>query len=418
MALGRVEDRRSVAAVTSATIKSEVAGSRISNLDLLRGVAVLGILVMNAVSYGLPEAAYFNLDAAGSDGRLDWFVGGLNEILVDQKMMGLFSMLFGASIVLFCERADAKGRNGTRLSLWRNTLLLGIGLLHSWLWVGDVLTVYALCAPVLLIARWWKPRTLIVAGVSLMAATTLVAAVVQTTVPANGDGLRDFWTIGGPPMSDAVGLFLLFDFFGRALAMMLLGVAAYRLGIIQGDRPKRYYRQLVLIGLGIGIPVAALGVAIQAIGGYEPSIALVGEIPNTLATIPMTLGYLGLITLWNLRPDSAFRQRFRATGQMALTNYISQTVIGILVLRHVFPFASLTRWQLAVFVGGVWALQLAWSKPWLTQFRYGPLEWAWRSATYLQRQPFRREPVPGGGLGDAGTGKRGRRPGRRSDISA
>lgn len=101
--VSRSRSTPSVAVVTSATTKSEVAGSRISNLDLLRGVAVLGILVMNAVSYGLPEAAYFNLDAAGSESRVDWFVGGLNEIFVDQKMMGLFSMLFGASIVLFCE---------------------------------------------------------------------------------------------------------------------------------------------------------------------------------------------------------------------------------------------------------------------------------------------------------------------------
>ena len=385
---------RRVVAMTSAALDRDGAGSRISNLDLLRGVAVLGILVMHAVSYGLPDAAYFNLDAGGSERSADWLVGVLGEVFVDQKMMGLFSLLFGASIVLFCERADAKGGNGTRLSLWRNTLLLGIGLLHTWLWVGDVLTVYALCAPVLLFARRWKTRTLVVVAVTLMAATALVAAVVQTTVPADGAGLRDFWIIGGPPMSDAVGLFLLFDFFGRALAMMLLGVAAYRLGIIQGARPPTFYRRLAIVGLAIGIPLAAVGVAVQAIGGYEPSIALSGEIPNTLATMPMTLGYLGLITSWNLRPDTELRRRFRAAGQMALTNYLSQTVIGIVVLRHVFPFAGLTRWQLAVFVGAVWALQLAWSKPWLARFRYGPVEWVWRSATYLRPQPFiRRRPT-------------------------
>lgn len=379
--------------MTSASAQGEVPGSRISNLDLLRGVAVLGILVMNAVSYGLPDAAYFNLRAGGTKGAADWFIGGFNEIFVDQKMMGLFSMLFGASIVLFCDRADANGRNGTRLSLWRNTLLLGIGLLHGWLWEGDVLAVYALCAPVLLIARRWKPRTLIVTGTSIMVATTVVAAAVQATVPADGAGLRGFWTIGGPPMSDPVGLFLLIDFFGRAVAMMLLGVAAYRLGVIQGDRPSGYYRRLATLGFGVGIPLAALGVAVQAAAGYRPSVAVIGEIPNTLATIPMTLGYLGLITWWNLRPDTGLRQRIRATGQMALTNYISQTVIGVVVLRHVFAFGGLTRWQITLFVAGVWALELAWSQPWLMRFRYGPLEWVWRTATYRKRQPFRRDPV-------------------------
>ena len=384
---------RRVVAMTSAALDRDGAGSRISNLDLLRGVAVLGILVMNAVSYGLPDAAYFNLDAGGSERSADWLVGVLGEVFVDQKMMGLFSLLFGASIVLFCERADAKGGNGTRLSLWRNTLLLGIGLLHTWLWVGDVLTVYALCSPVVLFARRWATRTLVVVSVTLMGATAVVAAVVATTVPSDGAGLRDFWLVGGPPMSDAVGLYLLVDFFGRALAMMLLGVAVYRLGIIQGSRAPGYYRRLAALGLGVGIPLAAAGAALQALAGYDPAVALLGEIPNTLATMPMTLGYLGLLTLWNLRPDTALRRRFRAAGRMALTNYLSQTVIGIVVLRHVFPFASLTRWQLAVFVGAVWALELAWSEPWLARFRYGPVEWVWRSATYRTPQPFRRRPA-------------------------
>ncbi len=146
----------------------------------------------------------------------------------------------------------------------------------------------------------------------------------------------------------------------------------------------------------VAMTAAALdrdGAALQALAGYDPAVALLGEIPNTLATMPMTLGYLGLLTLWNLRPDTALRRRFRAAGRMALTNYLSQTVIGIVVLRHVFPFASLTRWQLAVFVGAVWALELAWSEPWLARFRYGPVEWIWRSATYRTPQPFRRRPA-------------------------
>ena len=366
------------------------AGARIANLDLLRGVAVLGILVMNVVSYGLPEAAYFNVEVAGSTSTLDRAIGQFGEVIVDQKMMGLFSMLFGASIVLFCERAEAKGRNGTRLSLWRNALLLGIGLLHTWLWVGDVLTVYALCAPILLLARRWQVRTLIVTGVAIMAAIAIAALAIQATVPGDGTGLRDVWTTDGPPTSDAVGLFLLVEFFGRALAMMLLGVASYRLGVIQGECPPATYRRLAAWGFGVGVPLAVAGVALRALDDHGPSLAIAGEVPNTLATIPMTLDFLAVLTLWNLRPDTALRRRIRAAGQMALTNYLSQTVLGIVVLRHVFGFGTLSRADLVLFVAAVWAIQLAWSEPWLAHFRYGPAEWAWRCATYRRVEPWRR----------------------------
>ena len=149
-----------------------VSTGRITNLDTVRGVATLGILVMNAVSYGLPEAAYFNLDAAGSDTWLDWIVGVAGEILVDQKTMALFSLLFGAGIVVFADRAEAKGNRPVRLSLWRNLLLLAIGLGHTVLWEGDILVVYALCSPVLLALRKRSPRLLLTLGSTMVLATS------------------------------------------------------------------------------------------------------------------------------------------------------------------------------------------------------------------------------------------------------
>ena len=124
------------------------------HLDTVRGIATLGILVMNAVSFGLPQPAYFNLDYAGSDTALDWIVGVLGEVFVDQKTMAMFSMLFGAGIVVFADRAAAKGRRANWLSLWRNTLLLGIGLVHAVFWFGDVLMLYAICSPVLLLLAY------------------------------------------------------------------------------------------------------------------------------------------------------------------------------------------------------------------------------------------------------------------------
>lgn len=367
---------------------------RITNLDLVRGVAVLGILVMNAVSYGLGTAAYFNLDAAGSVTALDWLVGALGEVLVDQKFMAIFSMLFGAGIVLFADRAAAKGRNGTGLSLWRNALLLAIGLAHAAMWDGDVLVVYALAAPLLIALRRQRPLVLAVLGVMTVALSAVAAVAVQSTVDAAGTGLGQYWFSSGA-MSDSVGLFLLVDFFGRAIGMMLIGVALYRTGFITGELAPSTYRRLAVVGLGIGLPLAALGLAIVAAGGFGPGVALIGSVPNTIGTIPAAIGYVALISWWNQAGGAGrLRARLEAVGRMALTNYLSQTIIGLLTFRGIASLVAdgwtPTRSVIAGFVAAVWLAQLWWSPAWLGRFRYGPAEWLWRCATYRRWQPLRR----------------------------
>lgn len=366
------------------------SNQRVTNLDTVRGVATLGILVMNAVSFGLPEAAYFNLDAAGGDGWLNRAVGIFGEIFVDQKTMALFSLLFGVGIVVFADRAESKGRRPVALSLWRNALLLAIGLLHTLVWEGDILTVYAICAPVLLALRRRRPRTLLIAGTTMVLTSAALAAAVQPSVSDAGSELGTFWLIDGGGVGDAVGLWLIADFFLRALGMMLVGVALYRMNVVQGTLPAATYQRMALLGLGFGIPLAVAGVVVQAADGYSPAIALVGQAPNTLATIPMALGYLALISLWNQRSVTATHLRIRAIGRMALTNYLTQTVIGIAVLRGLFDFGSVNRAGIWLLVLGVWALQLTWSDWWLSRFRFGPVEWAWRCATYRRLQPLRR----------------------------
>ncbi|HDH03207.1 MAG TPA: DUF418 domain-containing protein [Actinobacteria bacterium] len=191
-------------------------------------------------------------------------------------------------------------------------------------------------------------------------------------------------------MSDPVGLFLLNDFFARALGMMLIGIALYRLDILNGTMPVAFYRKMSIWGLGIGLPLAALGLGFQATKAFSPEIALIGGAPNTIATIPVVLGYVGLISLWNRRAETGLHRRVRAAGRMALTNYLTQTIIGIIVLRVLFDTETLNRSWIALFVAVVWAIQLVWSKPWLDRFRFGPFEWAWRSATYRKLQPLRR----------------------------
>ena len=363
------------------------AGERIAALDVIRGVAVLGILTMNAVGYGLTDAAYWNIGAGGIDTWLDWVIGGAGEIFFDQKFMGLFSMLFGASIVLFADRAAARERRANWLSFWRNLLLLGIGALHMLLWDGDILVLYAVCSVFLLALRKRGPRTLLVLGVGMMVGAAALAIAAQQWIGADGAALEGYWKDGA--MSDNLGLWFAGDAFLRALGMMLIGVALYRTGVITGERSPAFYRRAAVWGLVIGLPLAAGGFAFVAVGDFSPDAAIAGTAPNTLATFPLALAYLSIVALWSLRPATALRRRVSAVGRMALTNYLTQTIIGVLVLEMLFDPDGLNRSWLVLFIVAVWGLQLWWSQAWLARFRYGPFEWAWRCATYRRLQPLR-----------------------------
>jgi uncharacterized protein len=374
------------------------SSERITTLDAIRGIAVLGILPMNVVSYALIVPAYFNLAAGGSETWFDWLVGAVGEIFFDQKFMGLFSLLFGAGVVLFADRAAQKGRHPGWFSMWRMLILFGIGAVHTLIWDGDVLVVYALCAPIVILTRNARPRTLLVAGTTIALSSALLAVAVQQTVDPSGAGLGEYWLAEGST-SDTVGLWLIADFFLRALGMMLIGVALYRIGVLTGKRDDADYRRLVRWGLSVGVPLSALGLAIVARNDFSPEVAVIGSVPNTLATIPIVLGYIGLIVLWTRRPATTLHSRINAVGRMALTNYLMQTILGVIVLRGFFDGEQLTRGWLLLFVVIVWALQLWWSQAWFTRFRYGPAEWIWRCATYRKSQPIRLEPTRHGANG-------------------
>ena len=365
--------------------------ARITSLDLIRGVAVLGILLMNAVSFRFGAAPYFNLSAGGSETWLDWAVGVFGEVFVDQKFMALFSMLFGAGMVLFIDRAGEKGRRAALLNLWRNVLLLLIGILHFWLWDGDVLMVYAVSSVFLLALRKLPNRALISVGVVVFGLSVACAFLAQQMANTTGASLAGRWTPGeASDAEDIEGVFLL-GYFLRGLGLILVGAGLYRTGFMNGALPAGTYRRTAVVGLAVGVPLAATGVIITAVNDYSREIAFIGQIPNTLGTIPFALGYMSLIILWNNRADSWLRERLRAVGRMALTNYLAQTVLGVLVLTVLLGDADfVNRGAVLAFVLAVWALQVWWSKAWLSGFLFGPAEWLWRVATYRSGQPLRR----------------------------
>ena len=365
--------------------------ARITSLDLIRGVAVLGILLMNAVSFRFGTAPYLNLSAGGSETWLDWAVGVFGEIFVDQKFMGLFSLLFGAGMILFIDRASGWGRRAVALNLWRNALLLLMGILHLMVWDGDVLTAYALSSVFLLALRKLPNRALISVGVAVFALSIGCSLLAQNIADTTDASLAGIWTPGEFSDQDAVGAVVLLGYFLRALGLILVGAGLYRTGFMNGGLPAKTYRTAALAGLAVGLPLAAAGVVITAVNDYSREVAFIGQVPNTLGTIPASMGYMSLIILWNNRADSPLKRRFRAVGKMALTNYLAQTALGVLALTILLGDAdAVNRSAVLAFVLAVWALQLWWSQAWLGRFLFGPMEWLWRVATYRSGQPLRR----------------------------
>ena len=254
-----------------------------------------------------------------------------------------------------------------------------------------MLMVYAVLSVFLLALRKMPNWALISLGVAvflLSVFSTLLTQVIADTTDASLSGL---WTPGEIAEDEVVAPLYLLGFFLRALGLILVGAGLYRAGFMNGGLPARTYRRIALIGLAIGLPLAAAGVIITAVNDYSREIAFIGQIPNTLGTIPASLGYMSLIILWNNRADNWLKKRLRAVGRMALTNYLSQTALGLIVLTVVLGDADfVNRGAVLVFVFAVWALQIWWSQAWLSRFLFGPAEWLWRVATYRSGQPFRR----------------------------
>ena len=365
------------------------SSQRITHLDTVRGVAVMGILIMNAVSFFFVGAAYFDISSPENKTILDWLVGGFGEVFADQKFMALFSILFGASVILFCERAAAKGHSPVRLSLWRNFLLLLMGLFHASIWEGDILFVYACCAPVLLLCRKLPPTLLISVGTLLYLSPIIVSGLAVSVVdPA---AFLEVWgslSIKNPSSDvDLVLLGLMYDVFARAMGMMFIGMGLYANGMLihANASDALFKRSLCLVALGALL--SGVGLAWTATQNFSPTAIVQGNIANTVGTVPMALGYLGLLMWWNEKTSGVLINRIRALGKTALTNYIGQTVVCV-VLASLLPNEWLSRTTVFLLIIVIWWTQLYLAEKWLKRYRFGPLEYLWRCATYRRLAAF------------------------------
>ncbi len=401
-------------------------GDRHLTLDVIRGVAVMGILAANLPAFALPEAAYFSPLAAGGTAPADIAVWLANFVLVEGKMRGLFSLLFGASMLLVIDRARAAGDDPASIHMARMAVLFAIGVAHLYLvWWGDILSHYALCGAIAYPFARLRVRPLIVTGIaiSLIGMATMAGgleillASAKRDTPAAVATWNGFAAVFGvPPAGDlaadiaanrggfAAGIGWrwrhamgpvegLWTIGPQTIGTILLGMAAYRTGFLTGEWDRARYRRWAIVCLGIALPAyAALGIATRAQGfaiEWVYGASLVASAPIRILGL---IGYAALIVLL-VRPGGVASERVAAVGRVAFTNYLGTSI----VMTGIFgwglgQYAMWSRASLYLLAPVAWAIMLAWSAPWLRRYRYGPLEWVWRSIARAEWQPLRRNP--------------------------
>lgn len=397
---------------------------RIRSLDVLRGFAVLGILTMNIGSFAMPSAAYQNPVVWGDLTGWNGWVWRLTHLLGDLKFMAIFSMLFGAGMVLMAERREARGQPVVGLHLRRMGWLLVFGLVHAYaLWYGDILVWYAVTGTLVYVFRRRKPRTLIttaflfwVLGTGILAGAglsvsqwpqaELAATVAELDPPpealqAEVDTYRGGWLQQmdyrvPEAWSMHTEVYPAWAFW-RVGGLMLFGMALFKLGVFSAKARTTTYATFVGAALVVGLPLVWLGIVRNTANDWAaPDFFFLGSLYNYWGSLFVALGWVGLVMLvCRAEVLPGLTSRLAAVGRMAFTNYIAQTLLcTALFYGHGLGwFGSVDRVGQAGIVLAVWALLLLASPWWLERYRAGPLEWLWRSLAYGRRQPFRRGTV-------------------------
>ena len=421
---------------------------RIIILDALRGIAILGILLMNIPGFGLPEIQVSDPSIYNETGVnyqtwyvIDWIFAGTQR--------AFFSMLFGAGMILFITRLE-KRMDGMLPAIYffrRQMWLLAFGLFNAFvlLWFWDILFNYALCGMMLFVFYRLPAKTLLILSfVSLLLMTARdnknlydakniiskgeAVAQIDTTVSKltalqkdeldEMTGFREkssqesklkvaekeimymtgnYASVYKVQSEKSAHVHMYYVYFGLwdVLLFMFLGMALYKNGVLLGNAPSKLYWLLFIGGLGLGLLLSYVSmehIIQNKFSRFEFSKNVSFD-HYQLARMLRSLGFFGFVML--LYKSGAFKwffNLFRPVGQMAFTNYLMQSLIGAIFFYGcgLGYFGKLERYELYIYVAIVWTVEIIWSHIWLRHFRFGPLEWAWRSLTYWKKQPIKK----------------------------
>lgn len=396
---------------------------RVQVIDTLRGFALLGILIMNMVLFANPDITYYNPSVPyGRYAGIEKWIWHLSFIFADQKMMTIFSPLYGAGILMLATRTEARGRNPAALFYRRSLWLLCFGAIHFFfIWSGDILLLYSITGMVVYLLRNRAPSTLLALGLVLIAVHAVQSlnygwnvgqmspeeqrAEIQSTFDHSAEdiaqdlaGYRGTWmeVLRYRWQTLDVWIYDYWVFWGiwRASGLMLIGMAAWKWRVFTAERSNRFYGRLILVGL-VGLTVVSLGLWDMVRTDWDFFHAYVG--PGYQAHywggLLVSTGYVGLVMLAERKGWlSGLRARLSAVGRMALTNYLTHSLVcTTLVYGYGFGlYGRLSRLEQMGIIALIWAFQLLVSPLWLARFRFGPMEWLWRSLAYGRFLPIRR----------------------------
>ncbi len=431
--------------------KPAVLTDRIDIIDIIRGVALLGILILNIPFFAMPD--YFTEPWAQDTSNVNFWTHSVNIIFFEGKMRALFSMVFGAGIVLFTSKKEKTGKPVTWLFYKRMIWLTLFGLAHAHLilWLGDILYFYGLIGMLAFLFRKMKPKYLamgvpIVAIIGFVANTLFMQDIrskyleykAANTLQEQGKALNDS-QIGAietwneiqrqyipntegvaentalmkgsysevasfvrPKALDGQFKFLIFSIWDM-LALMMLGIALFKWGFLTMKWTEKQYKKTIWIGYGIGLPLVIFSFIYNTIHfpNVEAGLKYIEE--HSINWVPLIYDFQRiLIMMAHVSVVILIYQKgyliklmtsLRAVGQLAFTNYVMHSVICTLVFfgYGLNQFGEWEYYQLYFLVLGIWVFQMIISPIWLKRYLFGPLEWLWRSLTYGHLQPFRRK---------------------------
>ena len=391
----------------------------------------MGILLLNINGLAMPDYAEVDPSFYGGATGANWWTWAIAYVIGDGKFRGLFTMMFGASTMLIADRALAGGQRPALVHYARMATLFVFGMIHAYLiWAGDILVLYSLTGMIAFIGWRSSPRLLLLIGVALLGFKLTdgllayryidgarIAVAGGKATPTQQIDWKTFEKQAAPPR-DAVARDLkayrgsyadalkprtetaIFYqtvinriAFVDTLALMLIGMALFRWGFFSGEWSRRGYwlaAGMVPVLWAAYIPLACW---LSATHWSQLTMTVTEAVQLSLLRPFLSLGYAALVILFvQSGRVSWLADRLAATGRMAFSNYLGTSIVCTLVFNGygLGWYGYLERWQCLIVVAGMWLLMLAWSKPWLDRFAYGPFEWLWRSAARGKWQPFGR----------------------------